>query len=717
MAAILLALVLLGALTLVGAGPARACLPARHREAWPALAPVLGLALVVVASEGPQFFVPGRRYGAPLLAVLSVASLFLLARSRRTASRPPRGVFVALGGVLASLAIALRPQIGLPAPTTLSTGNYDHVYYFGLEHALRDHAYRDLAGYEQALVQRMAWLLRHGGWRSGISQVSVIASSVSGLPPHRVDGALWALAFALLPAASWTVHVLVAPRASRRARALAAFAAVLSTPPLMLLRETFASHVASLPLLLAGSAALYRGARARHPGLSVAAALLLAATLSVFADGFALLTAVSLALVAVAVRESGGRALGRAALTLAGLGALATFALVRMTWAAASLSVTGYHGPRTDPRLSGVGELLPTMVGLHAEIGARLEDASVVARASAWLGTAAALVLLVGLLRASRVARGYGAAVFGASGALLATLLLAGTPYPTWKLALTVSVFAPACLALGADALARHGGSRVAVAASAAYVGCLAVRLVAWDRTERDRVGVMPLHEQVAEAVRARGGEAYMVGHLASEASIRHEHPLGYLLEASGQPLHETPHAFSYYAVSRPWAVMPLHDGHVETAVVVDPGAAFVRGRRLGAFGPLELWDVSQPHDVALDVVHVGGFFEPELEPGRSFRWAGERATFLLGFRAGGCWTFDSRAAAGLPATVRVTLGAREERLEIGGDWRALRVRARDAWGVHRVRLDYEGPAPTIAGETRALRFSIGNLAWRSVCD
>ncbi len=301
MIALALALALLLLFSAVGAGPSLWLLGPRWRALWPAFAPIVGFALVVVLADVPSWFLPAWSYAWPLFGALAIASAVLLYRQRRELTRASLVLFVP---PLALLPWALAPYLSLDAPTTLSEHNHDWMYYLNLEASLGQLAYRDSWSDTGDHFHDMGAVLRRGGWRAGISLAGSSVSAISGLAPHQVDGVLWGVLYACFPGAVHAAHRMLVPRASRASRAFVLASAALSGPALLLLRMSFASHLASLPLMTLLLPVAWRGLRARGPELRVLATLLLAASISVLADASPYLAVLGLVLV-LAARHAG----------------------------------------------------------------------------------------------------------------------------------------------------------------------------------------------------------------------------------------------------------------------------------------------------------------------------------------------------------------------------------------------------------------------------
>lgn len=705
------------ALWAAGAGYAVWALGPRHARLWPALAPVLGLSLLVVASDAPAFFLGAKTWAFPLAALVYGGSLALAVRHRAQLRTGQWWLLLAAGP---ALLLALWPMLREGAVTTLSRGNHDYVFYEALAQSLLKRGYGS-EGLDRLLASDLTtWVLRHGGWRSGLSQVTAFFGAVSGRPPHQVDALVWAVAYASLPGAALWAFEVVQPRSSRPARALVLAASALGSPALMLLRDTYASHLASLPLLVVWTAALLRALASRRPGLLAVAVVTLGASLSILADGAPLLLvlwAFVTAFLAAARPWARGRILARA-VTAGALGvAVVPFMLTRMLWQLESLALTGYLGARggsvggVDAPSGDVLQLLPPLflLGTRPVVALRKEPL--------WVGllVVAGLFAVALLLPRLRRLKGLPLTLVASTAASYLTVLgllqLTDKHYPSWKLALSVGTFVPLLVGLALE----RGGRRAGAALSGVWLLALAAVASHDERTLPTRTGVQLEQLDLMRRLDALDGDLYLVGNLGNEATLAWAHPLVLLAAERGRPLHHTPHRYSYFSLSAPtW--LPRHDGRKEYAVVVSAMESDVEGPLVFQAGPVEVRDVSGPKGRALNFGFVErGWYEPERDLERRFRWSQHESAVRADFRGRGCWEVEVHALVP-EARLHVTLGAYNWTWVVGPDWQRFRIPA-EAWGTHRVQFVYDGPVARVPGETRALHFALAEPRWVAGCE
>ncbi|MCA2981055.1 MAG: hypothetical protein INH41_03395 [Myxococcaceae bacterium] len=705
------------ALWAAGAGYAVWALGPRWARLWPALAPVLGLSVLVVASDGPAFFLGARQWSLPLAALTYGGSLALAVR-HRGALRGGQWWFLLAAGP--ALLAALGPMLREGVVTTLSRGNHDYVFYDALAQSLRQRGYGS-DGVDRLLTADLTtFVLRHGGWRSGLSQVTAFFGALTGRPMHQVDALVWATAFTALPGAALVAFELVRPASSKGARALVLGAAALGAPAVMLLRDAYASHLVSLPLMLVWAGALTRSLATRAPGLLAVAAVTLGASLSVLADGAPLFLAVWAATALLLARArpwARARVLARA-VAAGALGVAAVpFMLTRMLWQLQSLALTGYLGARggsvggVDALAGDLLQLVPPalFVSPRPVLGLREEPLPVALAVGVGVFAAAALLRRLPRLRGpSRVL----ALALGASYLVeLGLLQLTDKHYPAWKLALSVGAFAPVLVGLALDA----GRRRVGAALAAGWLAAMALvtGYEEWSRPAHVGVRAEPL--EVMRRLDALDGELFMVGTVGGEGTLAWAHPLALLAAERGRPLHHTPHRYSYFTLSAP-TKRPRHDGRREYAVVVAPAESDVEGPLVFQAGPVEVRDVSGPAGRALSFGFIeDGWYEAERDQERRFRWSRQRSAVSADFGGKGCWAVDARALVP-EARLDVRFGASSWAWPLGLDWRRFRIPA-EAFGTHRIDFDYTGPVAQIPGETRALHFALATPRWVPGCD
>jgi hypothetical protein len=714
-------LAMLAVLTAIGAGPSLWLLGPRWRTLWPHFAPVVGLALVVVVGDVPSWFLATPAYAWPLLGMLAIASALLVHRHRDALGAPALRM-LALPALL--LPWALAHYLARDVLTTVSEHNNDWLYYLNLESALGRAGYGAPWADTGDLFHDMGSVLRRGGWRAGISVAGSVFGAVFGLLPHQVDGTFWGVLHACFPGTVLAAHHLVVPRASPRSRAFVLASAVLSGPTLLLLRMSFASHLAAMPLIVLAMPVIWRGLTSRGPGLRALAVLLLAATITVLADASPYLAVMGLAMV-VAARAATtipwARLGPRAAAGLLAP-ALVPAALHRIVLSIQSLQVTGYHPPaaRFDASL---GSLLATALG---------QDVHEVRWAEEPL-PAVGLVAIAGVIGCALVAIAGRTSTRASRAALFVPLLVGGTlglgtdlldlDYPSWKLALTSSPFVALALAAGLER-ARRTGTALGILLLLAQ----AATLVAATLRAPDVIGVLPEHEALVARLEAEPGHVYLMGHQGLPAGVAHEHALAYLLAQRGRRLHATSHPASYYRVSWPPQDLAVREGDERLVVVtLDPDRVLGGGRELFRSGPFVVLEPAPGARVA-SLAYTSGFMDPEAEPDRVFRWADAQAALIVDLPAeDACLRADVRGtpdgnASGLRVVVRplarlewapaLDVVLTEEMVPLSHDW-ARRTFARSGGtpqAVH-VAIEYMGGRSPERIDARPIHFAMGNVA------
>lgn len=723
MIALAAGLAMLALFSLIGAGPSVALLGARWRRLWPLTAPVLGFALVAVVGDAPSWRWTIASYAWPLLVLLVGTSAALLYRHRRDLAREDALLF-ALPALV--LPLSLAPYLTSGALTTLSEHNNDWAYYLSLESALRHAPYGASWTDTGDLLTDMGSVLRRGGWRAGLSVVGTWLGVLSGLLPHQIDGTLWGVLHAIFPGATLAAHQLLVPRASRQARAFVIAAAVASGPALLLLRMSFASHLAAMPLLVLWTAITTRALGARGASLRVLAVLLLAAAITVLADAAPYLAVMGVALVAATAWARHlplARLLPRAAWGLLAP-ALVPAAVYRVVLAVRSLEVTGYRPPaaRFD---AGIGVTLTTAFGQYVHEVPWGDVSRVVFGASVAGVVVGVVVLSRAMLVRARASRAwiFTPPLVGLALAVAADLY--GLEYPTWKIALTASPLVTIALAAGLDR-----SRRAAPAAAVLIVGAQLVMLV-WSATHApDPIGVLPVHEALVARVTREPGRVYLMGHQGRVDGVAHEHALVYLFAQHGRPLHTTAHPASYYRVSWPAQEPAIpEDGEPLLVIALDRDAVLGGGRALFREGPFTVLQ-PEPGVRPANLVLGAGILAPEHEPGRTFRWADERATLWVDLPAeDACLVADVRGTpdGDAPALQVVTRPfARDtwapiadtvltdEEIPIDHDW-ATRTIARSAGPPQAVEVTfvYLGRRRGERVDPRPIHFALSNLVLR----
>jgi hypothetical protein len=623
MIALSVGLATLALFSFLGAGPSLALLGPRARPLWPLVAPVVGFALVVVASDLPSWWLPVPSYAWPLFALLAATSLGLLLRHRRAFS--PRALSWFLLPALL-LPWALAPYLRTGWLTTLSEHNHDWICYLDLETALARGGYGASWTDTGDLFADMSAVLRRGGWRAGLSIASAWLSGLSGFAPHQVDGALWGVLHACLPGAVLAAHQLLVPRASRRARAFVLVSAAASGPALLLLRMSFASHLAAMPLLVVALPVAWRGLTSTGSTLRALAALLLAACITVLADASPYLAAMGVGLVLAARygRDVSWERLRARAYWAVLAPALVPAAIYRIVLSVRSLAVTGYHAPaaRFDASL---GLLAATSFGDHVhEVRWTEEPWPLAALVILGAGVGAAGLAYVSRARA-RATRAALLAPLGVAATLMLGCDLLHLDYPTWKIALTASPLVTLALAAALDRARRVG------VVAGAILLATQIATVAWATVRApDPIGVLPMHEALAARLRDMPGRLHLMGHQGFVEGVGHEHALAYLFAQQRRTLHAVAHPASYYRVSWPAQdhAVPAR-GEPLRVITTDPDRVLHAGRALFRSGPFTVF-APAPGARVSSVSFDEGFLGPEREPERLFRWADAHAALTV---------------------------------------------------------------------------------------
>ncbi len=716
-------LAMLALFSAIGAGPSLWLLGPRWRRLWPLVAPVVGFALVAVVGDAPSWRWTVASYAWPLLVLALGGSALLVWRHRADLER--RDALAFLLPVLV-LPWSLAPYLSSGTLTTLSEHNNDWAYYLSLESALRHAPYGAPWTDTGDLFVDMGSVLRRGGWRAGLSIVGTWLGALSGLLPHQVDGALWSVLHASLPGATVAAHRMLVPRASRPAQAFVIAASVLSGPALLLLRMSFASHLAAMPLLVLATAAISRALGARGASLRVLAVLLLAATITVLADASPYLAAMGVGTLVSAAWAKGiplGRLAKRAAWGLLAP-AIVPVAIARIVLSIRSLEVTGYRPPAAHFD-AGIGALLTSALGQYLHEVPWREVSPLLL-----LVSLTAVLVGVGVLGSAAFVRAR------ASRALVFTPLLVGLAlvlacdrldlsYPSWKIALTTSPFVTIALAAGLDRLRRPGMLAGSI--------LIAVQLVtvAWSSARApQRIGVLPVHEALVARLADEPGRLTLMGHQGRVDGVAHEHALVYLFAQHGRQLHATAHPASYYRVSWPAQDLAIAEGDEPLVVVaLDRAAVLDAGRPWFREGPFTVLRPA-PEQRPANLVYGHGVFPAETEPGRTFRWAEAVATLWVDLpTADACLVGDVRGTPDGDARVLQVVArpfARDTwapiadavlsdtEVPIDHAWaRRTLVRATGEPRAVEVTFVYLGRRGRDRIDSRPIHFALGNLALR----
>lgn len=632
LAALATAWLILALFALLGAGLSVWLLGARYRRLWPLTAPVVGFASIAVLGDVPSFLFGADVYAWPLFLALAALNIALLFKHRRALQRSDAH-WLCLP--LAFLPFALLPYLRLGALTTLSEHNHDWVYYLNLETSLAHDGYASSWADTGGLFHDMSCVLRRGGWRAGISIVGSFVGALLNLRPHQVDGAMWCVLHAIFPSTALAGFSMLVPRSSKQARAFVLIATAFSGPALLLLRMSFASHLASMPLFTLLVCVTWRALRERAAQRRALAALLLAASITVLADGAPYLVSVLLGLTIAAQRQRTTpwrRLIPRLGWGIAAL-AIIPASLYRIYLSLYSLSVTGYHPPaaRFDASLHA---LLPTLLGQHAHEVNLAEWHHL-----PFLAVLVAVAGALGLSSSFRRVRSRGARAGLLTPLFIAILLILycdmmELDYPAWKIALTASPFSLFALATALD---RAPHARIMGGA------LLASQLltVAYAMSHAPPpLGVLPMHERLVNTLRAHPGEVHLLGHHGSPVGVLHEHALAYLFEQDGRRLRAIAHPSSYLRISWPRDDFAVRSDAREVLVItsdedrVIAEDAHVIHRsgldetmpELGEFTVMALGAGS----AAASIQFAEGFLPREVEPTFAFRWSDARSVLYV---------------------------------------------------------------------------------------
>lgn len=700
-----------------GAGLSVALLGHRWRGLWPLTAPVVGFCALVVAAELPSSLAGARTWGAPVLGAVLALNGWLVWRRRhelRTNQWP--WLLVALP----MLVIGLLPLLGEGALTTVSVDNHDYFFYLALEQQLIEGSHLAPPVVGLSLIDRMADLLRFGGWRIGVCVVTAMLGGASGLAPHQLDGLVWSAMYATVAPAAVATHTLLVPRASLPSRLFVCVAAAFSGPALMLMRMSFASHAVTMSLFPLTWVVMWRGLGQRARGLRVLGALLLAGAVSTLADATPLLAALGLAALGqrlvTAQPEARGRVLRRAGWGLAAL-AFVPLALYRIYLSLVSLTVTGYHGPRTDETAASPSQLAPALMGFGQASFEQIADLSWWLAAPAFVAAAAGFLLLT---QVHRLRRPQGSAV----GSLVLVVLLLflvmhlmETVYPRYKFALSLHLFAVPVLAALFDRLAARW-RRPAIGFGLLVLAVQLITVMPKALAEEGHeIGIRGRHLQVVERVVALSPDVvHLRGTAASPRGLADEQALVYLLRVQGIDVRTLPHPHSYLRIKqRPDEGWRRFDpGKGKQLVIVSGGDQWpLGGKPLHADENFAVYDASEAAPFHLSF--PAGWYPPEQEPGRAFRWADRAATIVYEAPSPGwCLSLEARTAARADSAHLVvesengaSVGARI--FEVGEHWKRLTLPAASVDEPVALSLRFVGEGVRLPDDGRDLLYAVGN--------
>ncbi|HCF60551.1 MAG TPA: hypothetical protein DFS52_21455 [Myxococcales bacterium] len=709
MASFLLGIALLLLLAALGAGPTLALLPARWSRHWPIVAPIVGLCLLIVASDAPGYFLPSRTYGPPLILFLLTLSLGLAWRLRARA-RPL--CWAALVPVLPLLAIGVWPIGREGILTTLGFRNHDYLFYTLVELQLLKWPQSLPDWLQRAPAEHFAAVARLGGWRMGLPFVSANLCALLRLLPHQLDGTLWAALYALFPGTVATAHALIVPRASRQARLGLLLLASLSGTSLTLLRIDAASQLAATLVLLLIWGIGWRALGARPRGMRALAGLLIAGLASLLHESapFLLLLAINLVLSLRLTRRLAWGAIGKRLAWAVLAVALMPFTLLRALQAAQNLN-RGAFGQWFGGELIS---LFPSAFGMGTGSPGVLEEVPAAVRALTVVGGLAGAALLLQSHRLRQPQRALVTSLSGGVVLLLGLLPLTGITYFGGKLAMTFHPFALVGAAAVADRLGPgHRG------VTRALVGLLLAGNLAWItafalQRERPDFGIKAEHLRLLEALRHHPGPVFLTGNLESPTPDP-EHVAGYLLALLERPASHRFHKWSYFQSVRFEPRAPALDGRPELALVWKPGAfaeELVRGKRVFETESFALYDLSRHGSHVVSAAFEQGWHELEREPGsgRTYRWAAQEAKLRLDWVPPGlCLGLDVRPPPGSGATgVLATTGPLLRRYEIGSGWTRLKLPL-EGESPELLLAPLSPPRP-VPNDTRRLAFAVSRL-------
>jgi hypothetical protein len=709
MAPFLLSFAVILLLGLLGAGPTLALLSSRWRPWWPAIAPVVGLCVLVVASDALGYFLASRTYGPPLILFLLTLSLGLAFRFRAR-MRPMR--LLALAPLLPLLVVGIWPVAREGILTTLGFRNHDYLFYTLVELQLLKWP-QSLQGWlQRSPAEHFAAVARLGGWRMGLPFVSANLCALFRLLPHQLDGCLWAALYALFPGTVAAAHGMIAPRASRAARVGVILFAALSGTSLTLLRIDAASQLAATLVLLLIWAVGWRALSSRSRGMCALTALLIAALASLLHEAapFLLLIALSLIFSVRAARRLPWPVLGKRLAWAGAALALMPFTLVRALEAAKNLN-RGAFGQWFGGELIS---LFPLAFGMGTGSPGVLEEVPPAIRALTVIGGLAGAALLLQSHRLHQPHRALATSLAGGIVLLLGLLPLTNVSYFGGKLVMTFHPFALILAMVIADRLAlTHRGWALAL------VGILAAGSIGWLGTyalqrARPDYGVKAEHLRVSEALRHRDGPVFIAGNLEAPTPDP-EHVLGYLLATIERPVSHRFHKDSYFNSVGFEPAAPALDGRPELAVVWKPGAfaeSLVRGRQVVETEHFAVFDLSRPGSYVASLSFEDGWHELEhdRDSKRDYRWAAHGAKLRIGWApSGSCLGLEARLPPGsADADLLVNSGAGARRFGIGADWTHVVLPLEGDWPE--LLLSPLSPPRALPGDTRPLAFAVSQL-------
>lgn len=700
-----------------GAGLSVTLLGRRWRPLWPLTAPVAGFCALVVAAEIPSSLAGARTWGLPVLGAVLLANGWLAWR-HRDGLRTDQWPWLLVS--LPMLVLGVLPILGEGALTTVSVDNHDYFFYLALEQQLIEagHLAPGVAGH--SLLDRMADLLRVGGWRIGVCVVTAMLGGASGLAPHQLDGLVWSAMYAAVAPAAVATHALLVPRASRLSRLFVCAAAALSGPALMLMRMSFASHAVTMAIFPLTWVVMWRGLGQRPRGLRVLGAVLLAGAVSTLADATPLLAALGLAALGqrllTAQPDARHRVLRRAGWGLAAL-ALVPLALRRIYDSIVSLTVTGYHGPRTDETAASPSQLAPALMGFGQASFEQVADQAIWIAVPAFLAAAAGFLLLT---QVHRLGRPQSSAV-GSLVIVVLTLFLVmhlmETVYPRYKFALSLHLFAVPVVAALLDRLGTRW-RRPAIGFGLLVLGVQLVTVMPKALAEEGHeVGIRRRHLLVVERlVELSPDVVHLVGTAASPRGLADEHALLYLLRVHGIEARTQPHPHNYLRVKEPpfegWRRYRPDEGR--QLLVVPHGEQWPFGEEaLYADDDFAVYEAATAAPFHLSFPE--GWHPVEQEPGRVFRWAEREATLVYEAPSPGwCLGLEARTAARTDvAHVMVafengkTAGTRV--FEVEEHWRRLVLPAASVDEPVSLSLRFVGAGVRLPDDGRDLLYAVGN--------
>lgn len=637
--ACIVAVLLLGAITVVGRAVVERVAPAEDRPFFLAAAPLVGLATILAIVDLVSLVAP-LRIGAFVVVPLVGVAIFV-----RPSMRIDRGDVVALA---LALAAGAWPIFAVGRATVVALTNDDATFYLSAADQLLAHRWIDDPFGGNGPVCLSNALLHSWMWRTGIPNLVAVVVAVSRVAPTTAVAVVTMLLLALIASSSIAIALAVGVADRSRLRSAVGTMVALSGAAVFLAWQHLLGQLFAFSFFPLGVCALAVAVDKGGVRRMVLAALLLGAGVCGFADASVALVIACLSVLAFGSRRRLLRLVGTGVLSLAMFAPTA----YRAAWAAYGTVVVR---PREEPQglfpqrgwlARGPLDDLGTLFGVDPWPpwpAAWPSAATVIER----VGTLAAIGLLVAFLVRRRRRRGVILFASISLATLVAVMLVIPTAYLRGKWLLLDAALAIPFVVIAAVSIDRGWARILAVP----FVVANLAAVLSFSRPSSFHVVDTEAHDRlVVEIARVPPGSLLVLDGFGAPAD----------------PVHDEHRAYRAANLALIEPVQPGLDGGFYKPVCATTGPSVLPavgwalqragvetlsgGEIVSRFGPFTLRRADLTREFVAAWAPTHGFLRAEIEPdGTVFRWAEATAAGTLRvFSRASCGrlTFDARTVS-----------------------------------------------------------------------